>query len=319
MLGFLSSPTFSNIFFPQAEDIPDLKNASYEALFHPLLNSFINTLTGAFPDLPKDLSEAFHMLVQSIFRDNFARTSCDFIKYPEKDITSLNLIGLPFSLVTTKITIDREIKMRSDSLIESMFLQPLYEAFSDSSELLRIHGLNVINVSGTKNVILDPCCDVTVAEFEGRNSRWTHLVQYRDITPDKPVPEKPTSNKYIKQVVDNIKRYANLLLLGFSNKLKSIINDYTLEYPVPADPLLYFSLPEQTSSHQQTTNPLPYFPLLEQTSLYQQAFEDFFVDLLAIIDRSIEQINCSENASDLEYLHSFVSEGDIQFLRDLRK
>jgi hypothetical protein len=194
--------------------------------------------------------------------------------------------------------------MRSDSLIESLFLQPLYKDFSNSTELLRIHGLNVINLFGKKSVILDPCSDVTIAESEWRSSRWTHIAQYGSIITDKPIPEKSTIDQYIKKFVDNIRNNADALLQVFSDDVRAIISAHTPEPSVMKDSVLHYRSP------------------LGPSSLYKTTFEKILNMSLGIIYG--ENIERTEETDDSEkvyvgHLHSFVPEGDIQFLWDLRK
>jgi hypothetical protein len=305
MLGFLSNSIFRNIFFPNVEYIPDFKNVAYEALLHPFLDCFKKISTEAFPDHnPIVITED----AESIFRTNFAEVSYNFMKTnvfddtkrQTKDVTTLDLFINPLR----SIPIDRELKMRSDSLIESLFLQMLYEDFSNSVELLRIHGLNVINLFGKKSVILDPCCDVTIAESEGRSSRWTHMAQYGSIITDKPIPEKSTIDQHIKKFVDNIRNNADALLQVFSNDVRAVISAHTSEPPVMKDSVLYYRSP------------------LGPASLYKHAFVKILNMSLGIIGG--ENIERTEETDDSEkvyvgHLHSFVPEGDIQFLWDLRK
>jgi hypothetical protein len=307
MLCFLSSPTFINIFFPNAKYIPDLKKAAYEALFNPLLNSFIKTLTEAFlnnnqAEITEGAKSTFRSIAEItkdaelIFRHNFAEVSDDFVetnvfndaKRDTKDVTTLDLSVNFFHT----IPIDQEIKMRSDSLIEALFLQPLYRYFSNSQEILRIHGVKVINLSGKNYVIIDPCCDVTIAEFEGRNSRWTHLSQHGSTIPDKQIPEKSTIDQYAQKLFGNIASNAGQLIQASLDKIKSNISGNALKSSIMED------------------------------SIYKQVFKEFFDISLEIIQgKNIKQANETDNFKNVYgyyiLLHSFVQEENL--LYDLRK
>jgi hypothetical protein len=297
MIGLLSSATFRNIFFPNTIYIPALKETVYETIFKPLLDAFVKVFTEGDGNMPNLKNR-----VGCVFTQVFAESYYDFMQenafkdvdsFPE-DITTLQLCVN--SIRTRKIAenvfdvmpIDQEMKLRSDLLVESLFLRFLYGEFTNSGEILRIHGVKIIDLDGRKNVILDPCCDFTLAKSKKRPSRWQHATAGGTVVSAK-LPTKAELDAYIKkEFIDAIISNAGALLKKFSDDIASIFSAYPTKSVTDSAVSLY-------------------------SSTYKPAFASFFNSLFKIIigdHLTKPEEDVTNSKAYVGHLHSPVPEGN---------